>query len=81
LVDVAGGRCYRLDVHHVSIRLETREENTEAQERRQRFIFQKKIGFLKGIIIIQYNLLYSIVIHNRYREKYYLVGRQVPTEK
>jgi len=30
LVDVAGGRCYRFDVHHVGVRLETREENTEA---------------------------------------------------
>jgi len=48
LVDVAGGRCDRSDVHHVGVHMETREEDTEAKERRQGFIFQKKIGFPKG---------------------------------
>lgn len=64
MVDVAGGRRGRLNVRHVGVRVETREEDAETQERRERFIFQKKIGFPKGktkyniIIIIYYVLFY-----------------------
>jgi len=74
MVDVAGGRRGRLDVRHVGVRMETREEDAEAQERRERFIFQKKIGFLKGKT--KYNIIYYVlfyvgipIVYNRHREK------------
>jgi len=68
LVDAVGGRRDRLDVRHVGVRMETREEDTEAQERREGFVFQKKIGFLKGKI--RYNLLCIMAYNSRHREKY-----------
>lgn len=70
MVDAVGGRRDRLDVRHVGVRVETREEDAEAQERREGFVFQKKIGFPKGKT--KYNIIYYVHIVN---------NRQVPTSK
>lgn len=61
LVDVAGGRRGRPNVGHVGVCMETREEDTEAQERREGFIFQKKIGFFKGKT--KYNIIYYVPLY------------------
>jgi len=62
MVDVAGGRRDRPNVRHVGVRVETREEDAEAQERREGFIFQKKIGFLKGKT--KYNIIYYAPLYS-----------------
>jgi len=61
LVDVVGGRRDRLNVRHVGVRMETREKDAEAQERREGFIFQKEIGFLKGKT--KYNIIYYVLLY------------------